>query len=164
MIAIGIDIGLTGAVGAVDQRGTGVVHDLPTLPDGERRRLDGRGLYELLRHLVPVGEPCVVVIEDIRPRPMGNAGQHGNTMHSQGSLMRSRGIVEAVLDVARLQAHAVQPQTWKRHYALLKAEKGASLEKARALYPLLQSRLARVKDHNRAEALLLAHWGLGALA
>ena len=39
-----------------------------------------------------------------------------------------------------------------------------ALEKARTLYPGAQTRLARQKDHNRAEALLLAHYGLRKLA
>ena len=34
----------------------------------------------------------------------------------------------------------------------------------RTLYPGAQTRLARQKDHNRAEALLLAHYGLRRLA
>lgn len=160
MIALGIDIGLTGAVAAVDHRGLGTVLDIPTVMEPDGKRIDGRALLELLRRLAPPNEPCTVVFEDIRPRPMGNAGRHGNTMHSQGSLMRSRGIVEAVLDIARMKHQTVQPQTWKRHFNLLKSEKGDSLHMARTLYPCAVRDLARVKDHNRAEALLIAHWGL----
>ena len=44
MIALAIDIGLTGALAAVDSYGTARVVDLPTLPDGKTRRLDGRAL------------------------------------------------------------------------------------------------------------------------
>lgn len=184
MIAIGIDIGLTGAVAAIDHNGRAAVHDLPVVLDGELRtrrsndkrraaqrlRLDGRGLLHLLRELVPAGEAGVVVIEDVRARPAGNGGAHGNTMHSQGSLMRSRGIVEGVLDVlGAAQVQVVQPQTWKRHFGLLRkkgqedAGKDRSRDKARALYPGACPLLARVKDHNRAEALLLAHYGLHTL-
>ena len=36
MIVIGIDIGLTGALAAVDSRGTATVRDIPTFPDGQR--------------------------------------------------------------------------------------------------------------------------------
>jgi hypothetical protein len=158
MIALAIDIGLTGALAAVDSYGKASVADLPTVADGKGRRLCGRGMVLLVRQLVPAGEPALLVFEDVRPRPMGNGGAHGNTMHSQGSLMRSRGIVEAVADIARVEVSTVQPATWKRHFGLIKAEKGASLDKARALFPALAAELRRVKDHNRAEALLLAHW------
>ena len=158
MITIGIDIGLTGAVAAVDSR-SATVRDIPTMPDGNGRRIDGRALLVLIREIVPVGVAATVVFEDVRARPQGNAGAHGNTMHSQGSMMRSRGIVEAVADITRLQVQVVQPQTWKRHFGLLKTEKGASLDRARSLFPGIAHDLKRVKDHNRAEALLIAQFG-----
>ena len=164
MITIGIDIGVCGAIAAVDALGTHSVEDLPTVPDGKVRRIDGRGLILLIRGMVPVGQPALIVFEDVRARPLGNAGAHGNTMHSQGSMMRSRGIVEAVVDITRIESSVVQPQTWKRFFGLLKSEKGASLDKARALYPAALPQLARAKDHNRAEALLIAHWARGMLA
>ena len=161
MIVIGIDIGLTGAVAAVDSRGTASVRDLPTTPDGKGRRVDGRGLLLLIREFVPIGEAALIVFEDVRARPMGNGGREGNTMHSQGSMMRSRGIVEGVADITRLDVRVVQPQTWKRHFGLIGKPKAASADTARGLFPLLAGELKRVKDHNRAESLLLAKWGQG---
>lgn len=158
MIAVAIDIGLTGAVGFVDSRGTCTVEDLPTLPDGNgRRRLDGHGLGRMLRNQIPAGETCIVVFEDVRPRPNPT---RGTSIVTEGSLMRSRGIVEGVLDCLRLDGKVVQPQTWKRFYGLLGKQKDESRLTALALYPCASSHLARKKDHNRAEALLIAHWGL----
>lgn len=165
MISIAIDIGLTGAVAAVDHAGRADVHDMPVTADGERKRIDGRALILLLRQLIPAGDTAVVLFEDVRARPAGNGGTHGNSMHSQASMMRSRGAIEAVLDVARLPYQVVQPQTWKRHFALLGKDKKASLEVARSLYPAnAEKHLARVKDHNRAEAVLMAHYGLRSAA
>lgn len=158
MITIGIDIGLTGALGAVDSRGSCAVRDIPTKPDGTGRRIDGRALLTLLREFVPAGEKAIAVIEDVRPRPQGNGGAFGNTMHSQGSLMGSRRAIEATCDIAGIDVHVVQPQTWKAWYGLLKSEKGASLAKARVLFPDIGHELTRVKDHNRAESLLIAHF------
>lgn len=161
MIAAAIDIGITGAVAFVDSRGTCAVHDLPTLPDGKdgRRRLDGRGLGELLRNHIPAGEVCVIAFEDVRPRPNPN---RGTSIVTEGALMRSRGVVEGVLDCLRLtsRVRVVQPQTWKRHFGLLKAEKDASRTKALQLYPSAAHALQRKKDHNRAESLLIAHHAL----
>lgn len=175
MIVIGIDIGLTGAVAAVDSRGAAAVRDLPLAPDGKPRkvtragkastmqpmRLDGRGLLLLIREFVPIGEAALIVFEDVRARPDGNGSGHGNTMHSQGSMMRSRGIVEGVADITRLDVRVVQPQTWKRYFGLIGKPKAASADTARGLFPLLAGELKRVKDHNRAESLLLAQWGQG---
>jgi hypothetical protein len=155
VITIGIDIGLTGAIAATDHRGSASIADLPLAGD----RLCGRGLLNLLRQLVPPGEAGLVLIEDVRPRPMGNGGAHGNSMHSQGSLMRSRGIVEAAVDIARIEMRVVQPQTWKRHFGLIKADKDEGRQVALRMFPAAAHLLKRKKDHNRADALLIAHYG-----
>jgi hypothetical protein len=164
VIVIGIDLGLTGAACAIDEGGARV-EDLPTRPDGTGARLDGRALILLLRAFMPADRHAIAVCEDIRPRPMGNGGAHGNTMHSQGSLMRSRGALEAACDIAGIRIVWVQPQAWRRFYGLLGASaknkgdaKKAALEHARKLYPGTADRLARVKDQNRAESILIGHY------
>ena len=178
MIVIGIDIGLTGAVARVGGGLPPAVVDMPVVADGERRmasktktetvqpmRVDGRGLLQVLRDLCPVDQPAAIVLfENVRPRPEGNGGRHGNTMHSQGSLMRSRGVVEATVDIARFSPDPVQPQTWKKFYGINGADKDDSLEKARLFFPELAAALRLKKHHNRAEALLIAHYGLRTLA
>ncbi len=164
MIVLGIDIGLTGAVAAVDTRGSCQVADMPTVADGKTKRIDGRALILLIRQFVPPGEPALCVIEDVRPRAFGNAGARTNSMHSQGSMMRSRGIVEAVADIARLELKVVRPQTWKRFYGLLGKDKGDGREMATRLYPGAAAQFKRAKDHNRADSVLIAHYGRGRLA
>lgn len=180
MIVIGIDIGVTGALTAVDSRGSCQIRDLPTqevetkAKAGTRamvkRRLCPVGLMRLLREFVPAGEFGLALYEDVHSMP-GDSGPSGF------SLGESRGVVRAVLELARMDARAVQPQTWQRHYGLMlqredretdaeysARKKGAAREKARTLYPGAASMLARVKDHNRADSVLIAHYGLGVLA
>lgn len=172
MITLGIDIGLSGAIAAVDSRGTATVRDIPTRPDGKGRRIDGRALILAIRDVVRIGESALMIFEDVHARAIGNGGRSTNSMGSQGSMMQSKGIVQAVVDITRLDVKAVQPQAWKRYYGLLlKREEGekdsdferrkktASMERARALFPAIGHDLARVKDHNRAEALLIAMYG-----
>jgi crossover junction endodeoxyribonuclease RuvC len=153
VIVLGIDIGITGALSAVDSRGTAAIVDLPVVEDAAGKRIAGRDLLNAVRNMAPAGEAALAIIEDVRPRP------GPSTAFTMGSLMGSRRAIEAVLDIAGIKVVPVQPQAWKRHFGLLKAEKGASLETARALYPLQAPMLKRQKDHNRAEALLLAHYG-----
>ena len=176
MIVVGIDIGLTGAVASVGGR-SATVSDMPTVPEGkprqrvskktgkkytvQPRRIDGRALHLLVREFIPLGEAGLLAFEDVSARAAGNGGEEGdasNSMRSQGSMMQSKGIVQAVGDITRLQVMAVQPQAWKKHFGLLKADKGASLKLARELFPDRAHELQRVKDHNRAEALLIAHY------
>ena len=156
MIAVGIDPGLTGALALVDSQGTCVVRDLPTipLPGGGlvRRRIDALALSRLLRDHCPVGEPVLVAMEAVH-----TIGGRNNAVQTQGSLMRTLGAIEAVLEVLRLEFLPVEPQVWKGFYGL-GSDKKASIAKALTLYPMAP--LPRVADHNKAEALLIAHWRL----
>jgi crossover junction endodeoxyribonuclease RuvC len=158
-IFIGIDLGLKGAMGYIDGPRQGVA-DLSVVASAAGNRLHGRGVLDILRAWVPAGEPCTVVIEDVRPRPGNSTGRGGNTMHSQGSLMRSRGITEAVCDIMPAPVVWVMPQTWKRYYGLIGKDKNESRACAVRLLPSMAPMLARVKDDGRAEALLLAYWGM----
>lgn len=159
MIAIGIDPGLTGALSFIDSRGSVVVEDIPTVPLGGnglvKLKVDGLALARLVRNHCPATDGVLVVCEAVRAMP-------GNAIQTQGSLMRSLGAIEAVFEVLRFPVLLVEPQTWKRHFGL-KSDKGASLTVARTLYPQCTA-IGRAKDHNRAESLLLAHYGRTVLA
>jgi crossover junction endodeoxyribonuclease RuvC len=161
MVVIGIDLGLTGAVGFVGAQSCSVA-DLPIADGALGKRIEGRGLSNLLLgHEATQGTNLLAVFEDVQPRPMGNSNKHGNTMYSQGSLMRSRGTVEGVLAVLGIPWVLVQPQAWKDWYGLLKADKKTGLAKARQMFPDVAHQLTRVSmDHNRADALLIAHYVL----
>lgn len=119
------------------------------------RKIDGRALVELLRrHTVP-GEPVQVFLEQV-----GTMGGKNNAVQTQGSLMRTLGAIEAVLECLRMPPQMVYPQKWKAFYALDK-NKAAALAKARLLYPAMSgTSLKLAKHHNRAESILIAHWGL----
>lgn len=167
-VYIGIDIGLTGAVAAI-ANGHALVLDIPTREETKGRRIDGRLLIHALRTLIDVRDVAGVIAEDVQARPFGNGGEAGNTMHSQGSVMRSRGIVEAVTDIGQWPVTWVQPQTWKRHYGLLKKPgedaatarrrtKALAREVATSLYPGLAHDLRLAKHDGRADALLMAHY------
>lgn len=159
MIAVGIDPGLTGAVAFVDSRGTHVIEEMPTLalPGNPyvKRRVDGRKLADVLRAHCPVGEPVRVLVEAVHT--IGSGGRAGNALQTQGSLLRTLGAIEAVLEVLRLDFESVDVRRWKGFYAL-GADKDESLDVARRLYP--SASLKRKADHNKAEALLIAHFGL----
>ena len=155
-IFLGIDPGVSGAIAAIGPGGVRVL-DIPTqeLPGNGRtqRIVHGYALARLLRDLVPAEESCIAVLEDVHAMPSNVSGSGANT-----SLMHSKGVIEGVLSVLRMDVRPVGSQTWKRIYGL-KSDKKQSLEKARALYPAVADSLSRVMDHNRAEAVLLAHYG-----
>jgi hypothetical protein len=160
MIAIGIDCGLTGAIAAINATTHAVaIADMPTreVAGGGlvQRRIDGRALANLLRTMAP--ESAILTCELVHAIAGKESGQGG--MQQMGSMMRSFGAIEAIVDALRLTATWPRPQAWKKFYGLGK-DKGEALDMARTLYPEAQAYLARAKDHNRAEALLIAHFGL----
>ena len=159
-IIIGIDPGLTGACAVLDHQGVRAVFDLPTMPvpgAGPKalvqRKIDSRALCSLLlKHCPADAAKPQVILEQVNT--MGGAN---NAVQTQGSLMRSLGAIETVLECLRFPVEYVAPQRWKRRYGL-GSDKKEALETARGLYGELPE-LKRQKDHNRAEAVLLAHWG-----
>jgi hypothetical protein len=163
MIIVAIDIGLTGAVAAMDSHGTYSVADIPTeeIPNAGlrmvKRRVSAVGLRDMLRTLVPPGEVALALIEDV------HAGM-GPGAAARSSLDLNRGRIEAVLELQRFEVKAIQPGTWKRFYGLTGKDKRDNLDKARVLFGQALHMLKRQKDHNRADALLMAHYGRQVLA
>ncbi|HVA19802.1 MAG TPA: hypothetical protein VMU55_06495 [Solirubrobacteraceae bacterium] len=161
MIVIGIDIGLSGAL-ACHGKGLIAVADMPTMQRGDggatvRYQVNAAGLAELLRAWI-VGydkNEVMVVIEKVSamPRALNGRSQGGASTFSLGL---SAGIVEGVVSAMHLPHELVPPARWK---AALKVPKGKPAARALAqrLYPGVN--LSRVKDHNRAEAILIGLYG-----
>lgn len=153
VLVIGIDPGLTGAVAILDANGTlEALADTPTLvlkvQRGTRQAYDVPGMAELLRCYA--GQQCHVYIEESQPMP----GQGTRSMFTTGY---GYGLWIGVLAALQLPYTPIRPGIWKRALALGK-DKEASRLRAMQLYP--GADLRRKKDHGRAEALLLASYGL----
>ncbi|KAL4419505.1 hypothetical protein ABPG77_002291 [Micractinium sp. CCAP 211/92] len=71
------------------------------------------------------------------------------------------GLLNGLLAVAGIPYERVPATTWKRGMGLQRAGKDGSIALACHLLPGAADLLKRKKDHGRAEALLLAAWGLG---
>lgn len=175
MIIIGIDPGLTGAVAMINTaNGFCDVQDLPTIElEGGglvKRRIQGRILGLQMRQMVPPGHEPLVFLEQV-----GAMGGQNNAVQTQASLAGTFMGIRCVLDILRWPPTLVQPQRWKAKFGLARkkagpagkpesesAYKGRHLQLARELYPSAPLHLA--KHHNRAEALLIAHYGAGEAA
>lgn len=144
MIFIGIDPGLrTGAVGAIDHH-SALVGCFDIAAEGDR--INVRELREGLRSLQN-GADAEIVVEDVFAYP-------GQGIASTARFMRAAGAIEAVSMLVGA-THIVSPRRWKGEMQL-SADKTESLARARNLWP--GAPLERIKDHGRAEALLLAEW------
>lgn len=156
---IGIDPGLTGAFALIGPDGT-VVEDLPVIRDGALAWIDAKafehmlGLWGTLGYAAP---ETVAYVERVGAHPVGGFV----VAHSQGLTL---GSVLATLQCCGVAVRLVPPNVWKRAMGVQgekdeaqKVRKQRSLDRARLLFPNM--RLDRVKDHNRAEALLIAAYG-----
>lgn len=166
MLVVAIDPGLTGACAVLDHSGLRALFDIPTMPIpgvGEKalvqRKVDGRKLCAELLKACPSaeGKPLVAI------EAVSTMGGKNNAVQTQGSLLRTLGAVETVSECLGWPVEYLQPQTWKRHFALIgdkgqtaAARKAKSLDVARRLYPMAD--IGKAKHHNRAEAVLMAHY------
>jgi len=159
-VVIGIDPGLTGAIAALDFRGTLLsVRDMPTMQVGAgsakvKRCVNGAALSDILRDMSSGNsDDVLVVVERVSAMP-------GQGVAGVFSLGETAGCIRGVLAARRHAMEYVSPRTWKRHFGMT-ADKEQARAKAIWLYP--SAPLSRVKDHNRAEAILLALWGIHTL-
>ena len=128
-----------------------------------KRRVHGRELALLIRQMVPAGHEPLVFLEQV-----GAMGGKDNAIQTQCALAGVFFSIRTVLDILRYPTKLVLPQKWKGTYGIKRkpgekeaAYKGRHLAMARKLYPLAPLPLA--KHHNRAEALLIGHFGASKL-
>ena len=160
MIIAAFDPGLSGAVAigpakpVEGARSRGIpqwaVFDLPIITiTAKQTVINGSALAALLR----ARRVEMAVIERVHAMPGQGISSTGKFLHAAGQIL---GVVQA-LDTPYEFA---QPAKWKRDLGLPGGKDKSEFVRARAvaLFPTLQAELARKMDHNRAEALLLAHW------
>lgn len=160
---IGIDPGLTGAVALLDdQRGEILdCFDIPTEQTGQltgrmRTRINDVSFYGALKEWSAAYQFAYQYSQVAIEQPIAMGTLPAQTVASQFDTFGAiRGICNTFLVLRRAQI--VAPKVWKGFYGL-KADKQESIEIAKALYPSAHRFLTRKKDHNRAEAVLLAHW------
>jgi crossover junction endodeoxyribonuclease RuvC len=72
---------------------------------------------------------------------------------------RGFGLLEGVATVVpHSTVIKIPPRRWQKWWGIKKADKEFSRELASEHFPVYADRLARKKDHNRAEALLIAEY------
>lgn len=162
---IGIDPGISGALALITPHGLQILADIPVMlrsaPGAKvRNQVNGAALNEILKDWTSESDKneIMVVIEKVQAMPgkMGGAMAPAATSSSTFSLGLSAGIIEGVVAARGLPHMLVHPATWKAYFKLAKG-KDAARARAQRLYPAAD--IARKKDHNRAEAILLARYG-----
>jgi crossover junction endodeoxyribonuclease RuvC len=149
---LGIDPGLGGALALLDATGGHLlIHDMPTLKAGKRRTVDE---IELARIIDAAGPIAKAILEQVGPhRGEGPLGAF--------SFGRGYGLIRGILRAHFIPIIDVPPVRWQRALGI---KAGAGKDAARALAKERFQRDAalfvRVKDDGRADASLIALWGL----
>lgn len=145
-IILGIDPGLTGAIAAigVTTRKLHWVEDMPVLD----KEVIGAEVMDMLAN----EDVMSAMVERVSSRP----GQGVTSVFRFGYVT---GQIIGALQALEVPIRRVNANTWKRHMGLSK-DKDASRAVACAHFPYMREHFKRVKDDGRAEAALLAEYGL----
>ena len=114
MITIGIDPGLTGAIGVLSDGHYVAVEDMPVILKGKgkvKNEVDVAGVIRFLRQYGEPSEYISCVLERVNARP----NQGVSTIFSLGD---SFGCARSAITACRFELRYVTPQVWKKHFKL----------------------------------------------
>ena len=165
LYVIGIDPGLSGALAIIGQKGLAAVHDIPVMQRGMaagkvKNQVNAAAVTQLLKEWTNGFDrrtEVLVVLEHQAPFRVPGAKPQGSS--SVFSLGHTAGILEGVVVALGIPHREVTPVTWKKALGLPGGAKNKGVVRARAQRLFPEAPLTRVMDHNRAEAIMIAHWG-----
>ena len=153
MKVIGIDPGLSGAIAILENNKVLNIFDIPVMSEGKKnkRQLNSALLVSLLRENIIENEDVAVVVEQVNAMP----GQGVTSMFNFGQTF---GAIKGVCAALNLSIFFVRPSKWKKHFDLINSSKDSSRTKAIEMYPKLSNQLAKKKDVNKSDAILIARY------
>jgi len=154
VLVCGLDPGTEGAYALVDGDGIVLVDDLPVhqLRQGRGMKLRAELDLHAVRLVLRKHRIEHVFLERVAARPGQGVVSIFRFGYAAGALYGL--IVGLGLPVTR-----VLPQAWQRHHGI-NASPDAARQRAVQLYPAAAPRLALKRDAHRADALLIADYGL----
>ena len=148
MVYIGIDIGKTGAVGVVYKNQALACYSELTESGGIDYVANASKITSFLipwNHL-----PMRCAIEEVLEMP-------GQNIRTNTVLSKSFGMWAGIMACLKVPTIAVHARIWKKKiFEISGTDKQESILKAEEIYPNLN--FSKKKDHNLAEAILIAHW------
>ena len=155
MLIIGIDPGISGSICFFEDGKILEVIEMPTMNDGKKnkKQVNGAQIYnEISERIKKKADQNVrVVIEQVSAMP----GQGVTSMFNFG---QSFGILKGICSAMQLPIYFVRPAKWKKYFNLINSEKDASRSRAIEIFPYFSSNLAKKKDSNKADAILIASY------
>ena len=126
---------------------------MPVMADGKKnkRQLNNAQLAEILRKHISEDDEISVVVEQVNAMP----GQGVTSMFNFGQTF---GAIKGVCAALQLPIFFVRPSKWKKYFELINSSKDSSRTKAIEMYPYLSDQLAKKKDVNKSDAILIARF------
>ena len=153
MKIIGIDPGLSGGIAVLENNKVLSIFDMPVMSEGKKnkRQLNSAQLVKLLKDNVSKSEEISVVVEQVNAMP----GQGVTSMFNFGQTF---GAIKGICAALGWPIFFVRPSKWKKHFELINSSKDSSRTKAIEMYPSLSNDLAKKKDVNKSDAILIARF------
>ena len=153
MKIIGIDPGLSGAIAILEDKKVLNIFDMPVMAEGKKnkRQLNSAQLVNIIKENTIKNENIAVVVEQVNAMP----GQGVTSMFNFG---QSFGAIKGVCAALNLPIFFVRPSKLKKHFELINSSKDASRTKVIEMYPSLSNQLAKKKDVNKSDAILIARY------
>ena len=153
MKVVGIDPGLNGAIAILQDKKVLSIIDMPVMADGKKnkRQLNNAQLAEILRKNTSDDDEISIVVEQVNAMP----GQGVTSMFNFGQTF---GAIKGVCAALQLPIFFVRPSKWKKYFELINSSKDSSRTKAIEMYPKLSNQLAKKKDVNKSDAILIARF------
>jgi crossover junction endodeoxyribonuclease RuvC len=123
--------------------------DIPVVGVGAKERVDVIAVRAWLAQHQP--SFCCIERAQAMPRQGASSGfKYG----------RATGALESAVMLCAIPLEIVEPTAWKKFWKLPPKDKERSRQRALELFPSAHALLARKMDHGRAEAALIALYGL----
>ena len=153
MIIIGIDPGISGAISILENKKILEVYDTPTMIEGKKnkRQINSAHVTNIIKERLNNEKEVIVVVEQVNAMP----GQGVTSMFNFGQTF---GAIKGICAALSLPIFFVRPAKWKKHFELINSSKDASRTKAIEMYPAISDKLARKKDVNKSDAILIARF------
>ena len=153
MKIIGIDPGLSGGIAILENNKVQRLYDMPVMSEGKKnkKQLNSAQLVKLIKDNIESQEEVSVIVEQVNAMP----GQGVTSMFNFGQTF---GAIKGICAALGLPIFFVRPSKWKKHFELINSSKDSSRTKAIEMYPTLSNNLAKKKDVNKSDAILIARF------
>tara|TARA_A100001234_G_scaffold206029_1_gene202177 strand:+ start:577 stop:1074 length:498 start_codon:yes stop_codon:yes gene_type:complete len=155
LIVFGIDPGVSGALSIYEYKKLKEVIDMPTMSEGKKnkKQINAAQLALEIKKRADGSKDVAVVIEHVSAMP----GQGVTSMFNFG---QSFGVIKGICSTLNLPIYFIRPVKWKKHFNLIGSSKDASRTKATELFPNFSNEMAKKKDANKADAILIGRYFL----